>query len=242
MKIRVFSKWQLFSVMLAILLTLSVSTEARAQVVYLSDDNWSTQNLEFTFNFFGVDYTQIHVGSNGYITFGRGDYSYSPRLSTFVNAPRIGYLNDLYVPGGGYVDVTGTATEMVVSFVDIQKLGRAEQIANYSMTLSNNGSIRLDFGDFYITNGIVGIADGISLSPRITTDFSTATGQYSNSITQYEVFNGGFDLENSSLYFVSDPAPFPVSVSGSIFLTTLPLSVLFFNVAVRIRRKKQGAH
>ena len=33
------------------------------------DDNWSTADLPFTFNFFGQDYTQVDVSSNGFLSF-----------------------------------------------------------------------------------------------------------------------------------------------------------------------------
>jgi PKD repeat protein len=60
------------------------------------DDSCFELPVGFTFSFYGTDYTRLFVGSNGYITFGRGDtsyFSYSPLTSGLARiAPLFGDL------------------------------------------------------------------------------------------------------------------------------------------------------
>ncbi len=65
-------------------------------------------------NMFGTDYTQLYMGSNGYITFGRGFSGYTPSgIDTFTMSPMVAaQFDDLYI-GAGARNVTpgaGTGT------------------------------------------------------------------------------------------------------------------------------------
>lgn len=75
----------------------------------LSDDNVvGPFALGFTFNFFGIDYTQFYVGSNGFVTFSPGMPSgccsgqVLPSATTPNNLIALSW-NDLYPPAGGTV-------------------------------------------------------------------------------------------------------------------------------------------
>jgi hypothetical protein len=46
-------------------------------IVAQSDDTYTLVNLGFPFDFYGTTYTQAYVSSNGFISFGTGDASYS---------------------------------------------------------------------------------------------------------------------------------------------------------------------
>lgn len=98
--------------------------------VILSDDDFSgTLPIGFTFNFFGVDYTDFYISSNGFITFSNtgddgccsGDVLPNGS-STLENMIAFGW-EDLYPPGNGVVEyfTTGTAPNrmLIVNFTDV---------------------------------------------------------------------------------------------------------------------------
>ncbi len=75
----------------------------------LSDDNVvGSFPIGFTFNFFGMDYTNFYIGSNGFVTFSAGMPSgccsgqVLPNASTPNNLIALSW-NDLYPPAGGSV-------------------------------------------------------------------------------------------------------------------------------------------
>ncbi|KAK3244933.1 hypothetical protein CYMTET_43312 [Cymbomonas tetramitiformis] len=75
-----------------------------AQVLPLGDDDFFTVQLSPSFNFFGVSYAELHVGSNGYITFGDGDAAHNGMVHNHFSAPRISVLyHDLDPVNGGQV-------------------------------------------------------------------------------------------------------------------------------------------
>jgi len=67
------------------------------------DDCAFQYTLPFTFPFFGTNRTTAFVGTNGYITFGNGDSTYSESLPGFNNTPRIAaFFDDLGPSYNGY--------------------------------------------------------------------------------------------------------------------------------------------
>ncbi len=96
----------------------------------LSDDNVvGSFPIGFTFNFFGVDYTNFYVGSNGFVTFSAGMPSgccsgqVLPSASTPNNLIALSW-NDLYPPAGGSVryQTTGVAPNRIL-IVDYTTIG-----------------------------------------------------------------------------------------------------------------------
>ncbi|MCI0399151.1 MAG: hypothetical protein L0322_30040, partial [Chloroflexi bacterium] len=77
-------------------------------IVAVGDDTYSLVNLGFSFEFYGTAYTQAYIGSNGYITFGSGNTSFSnsaiPNPGTPNNAI-YAFWDDLYPVGGVYGNV-----------------------------------------------------------------------------------------------------------------------------------------
>jgi RTX calcium-binding nonapeptide repeat (4 copies) len=63
-------------------------------------------------NMFGTDYTQLYMGSNGYITFGRGFSGYTPSgIDTFTMSPMVAaQFDDLYIGAGARNVTPGAST------------------------------------------------------------------------------------------------------------------------------------
>ena len=80
-----------------------------------------TNNKKFTF--FGTEYNNVYIGSNGYLTFGRGDRMYySHRYYHFI-LPRISAmftnLNPAH-PSSGKIHYEQTADSFIVTFTHIK--------------------------------------------------------------------------------------------------------------------------
>ncbi len=78
----------------------------------LGDDDYIQINLPFDFQFYGVLYNSIYIGSNGFASFGSGYTNYSngsiPNTSSPNNA-LYPFWDDLRPPSGGHID-TATYT------------------------------------------------------------------------------------------------------------------------------------
>jgi len=77
------------------------------------DDDYTEVPIGFTFNFYGVDYDTVFIGSNGYLTFDGGDYEYDNFVFPSIGLPRIApFFDDLLkqeVDSGVYYETIGTA-------------------------------------------------------------------------------------------------------------------------------------
>ena len=98
--------------------------------VYLGDDQVSSAiPVGFNFNFYGSDYSDIYISSNGFITFNSGSSngcssgSYLPHYQANPSNLISFAWFDLYPPGNGSIEyfTTGTAPErkFIVNFNDI---------------------------------------------------------------------------------------------------------------------------
>ena len=103
----------------------------------LSDDNVvGTFPIGFTFNFFGADYTNFYIGSNGFVTFSAGMPSGCCSGQVLPNASNPNNLiafpwNDLYPPAGGSVkyQTIGTAPNRIL-IVDFTTIGHCCSFTN----------------------------------------------------------------------------------------------------------------
>ncbi|MRR23305.1 hypothetical protein EG830_10045, partial [bacterium] len=73
---------------------------------YFDDGSWGPLNIGFTFRFYGINYTQFHVTSNGLVMFGSGsgDYTEDPIPSTatpnnFISA----FWDDIVIDPSGKI-------------------------------------------------------------------------------------------------------------------------------------------
>ncbi|MBL0038375.1 MAG: hypothetical protein IPP36_06920 [Nitrosomonadales bacterium] len=66
---------------------------------YLSncDDCSFLRLLLFSFPYYGINYTNTFVGTNGYLTFNSGDSTFTENVPSFTSRPRISaFFDDLY--------------------------------------------------------------------------------------------------------------------------------------------------
>lgn len=172
------------------------------------DANFSLA-VPFSFRFFGIDYTQVFVSTNGYITFNQGDSNWVETLPSFSELPRISaFFDDLW----GLKGQTGAGM-----FVNDQIPGKFivtyDRVGHYEFGGSNTLQIQLfeDGRIIFAYDGITaldtGSITGITPGPQTTSeqiDFSTTTSFDGSPRTGiYEYFTGAntFDIDRSFIIF-----------------------------------------
>lgn len=109
---------------------------------------------------YGVSYTNLFVGSNGYITFGAGDAAYVESLAAHFNRPRISMLfDDLNPATGGTISWKQLTNRLVVTFQNVREYG-ASSVNSFQAELFFDGRIRITWLALAVQDGLAGISDG----------------------------------------------------------------------------------
>lgn len=112
---------------------------------------------------YGVSYTNLFVGSNGYITFGSGDSEYVESFAAHFNRPRISMLfDDLNPATGGTVSWKQLTNRLVVTFQNIREYG-ASSLNSFQAELFFDGRIRITWLDLAVRDGLAGVSDGFGV-------------------------------------------------------------------------------
>lgn len=113
--------------------------------VYGDDQTSGPINIGFTFNYYGTAYTQLYIGSNGYLTFGSGDTTFGnyPFPSSDSHVRIAPYFDDLVVsaPGKIVYQTLGSAPNrrFVVQYSGIQHYPSSTP-GEFEVTLYENSS------------------------------------------------------------------------------------------------------
>ncbi len=202
------------------LLAGGVTTTATANDLGLGDDTFANVPLAFTFTFYGVDYNNIFVGSNGFVTFGGGDTDFSDTLGEFLSQePRIAPAWDDWSPNaGGQVTAKGDANSMTVTWDGVPSFTNGG-VNTFSTTLYANGNIDLTIDSITSPEGngiIVGLSPGGNLgNPGTLVDFSNNLIQQVPGFGDqaiYETFGFNTDLNGMTISFI--PAPGALALLG----------------------------
>ncbi|MEM1438368.1 MAG: hypothetical protein AAF545_08550 [Pseudomonadota bacterium] len=155
----------------------------------LGDDDSAEVDIGFAFPFQGEAYTSVFVNSNGNLTFGSGDTEFFETTVDLLNEqPRIAPLwDDLSPNQGGTIIVDGDAASLSVMFSNVPEfLGGNSN--TFTVTLTPDGGISVEYGVIDATDGIAGISAGGGVADPGPTDLSAAPNQ-SNAGTVYEQFD-----------------------------------------------------
>ena len=150
--------------------------QAFGDVLQLSDDDSKKVEIEFDFPFFGEEYTELFVNSDGNLTLGKGDAASLARdLQRFLaESPRIGVLyTDLNPfdpvpnPFGGEtstVEVKQSSRQVTVTWFNVEAFSEQAfgSVASLTMqvVLYDTGVIDIVFEKSDVRTGIVGVSPG----------------------------------------------------------------------------------
>jgi chitodextrinase len=114
---------------------------------FSGDDNATPLFLPFPFPFYGQNYQQLYLSTNGLITFGAANTSYSPqpvKNPVPPNAFIAPFWRDLYV-GVGQISIASSASEFVIAFNGVRDLC-CSTTHTFEVVLRPNGTILLQYG------------------------------------------------------------------------------------------------
>jgi hypothetical protein len=145
--------------------------------ISMMDDDSYLVPIGFPFPFADQIWTEVYIGSNGYLTFGTADFSYEDSLFTHFQLPRIsGLMTDLSPDIAGEIRVQqGPAGSLVVTWLGVPIYGLAEFDVDMQILLHPNGAVEIAWLDAVVFSAIVGISEGILLPMGFSqTDLSAA--------------------------------------------------------------------
>lgn len=174
----------------------------------LGDDDFADVPLGFTFNFFGVDYTSVKVGSNGYMTFGPDgtDFSNDVIPDTFDPNLLIAPLWDDFNPSAGgqvYAATTGPSVgnrAFIAQWQDVPQFGGSDANTFEGILFENQNVISFRY---------------LQVTPEATTDDYTI-GLENEDGTDGVSFSGDQAVAGACFEFLPDvlnsPCALPLQV------------------------------
>ncbi len=126
------------------------------------------------FPFFGQTYTNVFIGGNGYLTFGRGVIDFFGVLQTHFSLPRISaYSSDLDPTFGGQITQLQLPDRFVVTFDKVPGFFDPRE-NSFQVELFFDGTIRLTWLETAIEFGVVGLSSGngvpVGFAPTVFED------------------------------------------------------------------------
>ncbi len=129
----------------------------------LSDDSFQLVGLGQNVLLYGVGYSTLYAGSNGYITFTGGDVDFTETLTDHFSVPRIsGLFDDLNPAAGGMVSYLQLADRLVVTYQNVPELGTGAG-NTFQIEMFFDGRIRLSYLAIAATDGLAGLSAGLGL-------------------------------------------------------------------------------
>lgn len=181
-----------------------------------ADDGCWELALPFAFPFFGNDYTNAKVNSNGAISFGDENFTaYAYSEAVFGGAPILAVLWRDLTTAGGDIFVEEGSGWVKIRWRGVYYDGGA---VNFSATLHRAGKIVLSYGAGNAAGGVVGLSAG---------DGKTM---------MFSAKSGGGSLERTADIVFEPQAPMPswLSLSGGGVLAGVPPSAGAFAVPVMV--------
>lgn len=114
---------------------------------------------------YGVEYSSVYVGSNGYLTFTAGDTDYSETLEEHFETPRISAVyDDLNPSSGGTITYEQFADRLVITFDAVEEYSTGA-LNTFQYELFFSGQININYLDVNVIDGIAGLSAGGGLDP-----------------------------------------------------------------------------
>ncbi|MBC8377697.1 MAG: S8 family serine peptidase, partial [Planctomycetes bacterium] len=181
--------------------------------INLQDDDYVRVDLiSKLFNFYGNDYDHFYVGSNGYLTFGSGDFFHVESLDYHFTLPRISALfDDLDPTAGGQVSYKQLDDRIAVTYQDISEFGMPG-LNSFQIEMLIDGTIRITCLEISAEDGLIGLSEGDGLSPLF----------FESDFSQYEACDFKSDLNHDLRSNLSDFSIF----SGFWLMEEYPIATI----------------
>ncbi|HWC76692.1 MAG TPA: hypothetical protein VG778_04485, partial [Blastocatellia bacterium] len=153
-----------------------------------ADNGYREMALAFPFTFFGVQYHSIFIGTNGFITFGRGDTSTKPSAAEFSSSlPRIAPLwSDLEAISKGGIYFSQLPGRYVITWQGVpQAIFKGAN--TFQVILYEDGKIALIYKKAKSTSSLIGISPGLPDQDAQAVDFSQPPEEAISGV--YELFS-----------------------------------------------------
>ncbi len=141
--------------------SLPVNTAGHTQI-FLVDDDYLSQSIVngATVKLYGSAYSDLFIGSNGYITFDENDSGFTPSIADHFGRKRIsGYFCDLDPSAGGHVYWVQLADRVVVTYDHVPRWSSGE-LNTFQCELYFDGKITLSWLGINYLHGLVGLSNG----------------------------------------------------------------------------------
>ncbi|MCP4759235.1 MAG: hypothetical protein GY876_07225 [Planctomycetes bacterium] len=176
--------------------------------LFLADDESQSVAIPFDFEFGGTTYTNLWIGSNGYVTFGEGDTVYEENLAEHFSLPRLSVLFDDLDPtaGGSVLYGIGPANSFVVSWIDVPEWEVAGTLNTLQLVIHPDGAIEMSWPSLTATTGIAGPSFGGGIpQPFALTDLSNAFDCVARPVVEAEDCNQNGVLDVCEATPAGDP-------------------------------------
>ncbi len=151
------------------------SDPSSASPLHLTDDSSVAVSLALPVPFFGHQQTDLFIGSNGYVTFGEGDTSYSESIDRHFRLPRISALFDDLDPGaGGSVRIADHGDRVAITYAGVPEHWSGGS-NDFQIEIFRSGRIRTTYLAISAADGLAGVSPGHNVPPGFAmTDLSAA--------------------------------------------------------------------
>lgn len=171
----------------------------------LSDDDSEQISLPpgLTVWYYGTDYTSIHVGSNGYVTFDGGDTDYTESLDDHFDQVRVSALFDDLNPSSGGTVSWKTAfgdTAVAVTWDGVPEYSSSNS-NTFQVVLFKNGALWMAYDEVAADDGLAGLSEGAGLD----LDFGPSDLTGYGPCTAPPLFGDGFESGDCTQW--SDEVP-----------------------------------
>lgn len=179
----------------------------RGELIALGDDDTLEIDLGgFEFDFQGTTYHSAFVNSNGNITFGEGDTSFSESVPALLEgAPRIAPLWNDFDPSADFILVDSDRNGADIHFVSVGEFF-SDDPNYFSVSLGRRGRVSFQYGPTARRTGLAGITEGGGVTDPGPTDLGDS--RLDTGGTTYETFGftqttglSDFDLFFDSIRF-----------------------------------------
>gem|GEM_PF-5970547 len=138
---------------------------AGGQALNLSDDSFVEIPLSggVAIPFHGLLYSSVYVGSNGYVTFGRGDWRPAGDAEHHFSLQRLSAVStDLDPSAGGSVTWKQLPDHLAITFENVPVHGRSE-LNSFQFQLFFTGRLALSIVKAEAPSSVIGISNGLGL-------------------------------------------------------------------------------